>query len=85
VTVRGPGQVTRRIYNGLVGGEIVTVHRYYDGREDWYRLFLGLIPFCRLVAPPLQLGVVGPYLVWRAWFPNHLPLVGTTRIKIFGP
>jgi hypothetical protein len=38
-----------------------------------------------LVAPPLQLGVVGPYLVWRAWFPNHLPLVGTTRIKIFGP
>jgi hypothetical protein len=30
----------------------------------------------RLVVPPLQLAVVGPYLVWGAWLPSHLPLEG---------
>jgi hypothetical protein len=36
------------------------------------------------VAPPLQLGVVGPYLVRGVWFTSHLPLEGTDRIYNFG-
>jgi hypothetical protein len=47
-------------------------------------LHLSLVPY-RLVAPPLQPGVVGPYSVWGAWFPNCVPLEGTGRIQIFGP
>jgi hypothetical protein len=39
-------------------------------------VLLGLVLF-RLVAPPLQLGVVGPYLVWSIWFPSRLLLEGT--------
>jgi hypothetical protein len=42
-------------------------------------LFLGLDIF-RLVAPPLQPGVVGPYSVWGIWFSNHLLLEGTGHI-----
>jgi hypothetical protein len=50
----------------------------------WYNLFSSLVLF-RLVAPPLQLGVVGSYPVWGVWFPSHLPLDGTDRIQMFGP
>jgi hypothetical protein len=59
----GPGRVTRRIYNGWVGGKIMRVRGYCDGREDRYRLFSGLILFS-LVVPPLQSGMMRLYLVW---------------------
>jgi hypothetical protein len=83
VTARGPGQVIRKIYSGLVGGKILVVCGDRDGREGRYESFPDLIRF-RLVAPPLQSGVVGPYLVQGTWFPSHLPLEGTCRIQIFG-
>jgi hypothetical protein len=41
--------------------------------------------FFKLVAPPLQLGVVEPYLVWGAWFPSHVSLEGIGSIQILGP
>jgi hypothetical protein len=84
---RGPGVCRAgrmRIYSGQIGGEIPPISRYRDGREDWYELILGLFLF-RLVAPPLQPGVVGLYLVRGAWFPSHLSLEGIGRIQIFGP
>jgi hypothetical protein len=62
-----------RIYSGQTGGEILPVRGYHGGREDWYGLFPGLVLF-RLVAPPLQQGVLGPYLVWGAWFLSRLLL-----------
>jgi hypothetical protein len=37
---------------------------------------MGLVHF-KLVVPPLQAGVVGPYLAWGAWFLSHLPLEET--------
>jgi hypothetical protein len=73
-----------RIYIRQTGDEILPGRGYCNGREDYYRLFLGLVLFT-LVAPPLQLGVVRPYLVWGAWFPSRLPLEGTSRIPIFMP
>jgi hypothetical protein len=84
VTARGSSRVTRRIYNALIGGKIPTVHGYCDGREDRYGLFLGLI-LLRLVAPPLQPGLLRPYPVRSTWFPRHLSLEGTEHIQIFGP
>jgi hypothetical protein len=57
VTAGGLGRVTRRIYSGLIGGKVMSVHIYCDGREDWYTLFSGLVLF-RLVTPPLQSGVM---------------------------
>jgi hypothetical protein len=47
-----------RSYNGLIGGEILLTHDYRDAGG----LLLDLALF-RLVVPPLQSGVVGPYLV----------------------
>jgi hypothetical protein len=38
------------------------------------------ISFFRLVAPPLQPEVVGPYLVWGVSFSSHLLLEGTNSI-----
>jgi hypothetical protein len=61
---------------GLTGDEILPASGYCDGGKDWCRLLLGLVLF-RLVVPPLQLGVIGPYLVQGTWFPSHLPLEGT--------
>jgi hypothetical protein len=50
----------------------------------WRGLLLGLVLF-KLVVPPLQLVVVGPYLVrGGVWFPNHLLLVGTGGNQIVG-
>jgi hypothetical protein len=46
---------------------------YRDRRTDRCRLFLGLVPF-KLVVPPLQPGVLEPYLVWGTWFPSRLLL-----------
>jgi hypothetical protein len=74
----------RRIYNGQAGGEILPVCGYHDQREDRYGLLSGQNIF-RLVVPPLQTGVVGPYLVRGTWFSSHLPLEGISRINIFGP
>jgi hypothetical protein len=47
-------------------------------------LLLGLIRF-KLVVPPLQSGVVGPYLVRGVWFTSHLLLVETGHNQIFEP
>jgi hypothetical protein len=63
-----------RIYIGQTVGEILPVCGYRD-----MNLFLGLVHF-RLVAPPLQPGVVGPHLVRGAWFSNRLSLEGTGHI-----
>jgi hypothetical protein len=79
MTAGGSGWVTRRIYSWWVGGKILTVCKYYDGREDQYILFSDLILF-KSVILPLQLGVMGQYLVRDTWFPSHLPLKGTDRI-----
>jgi hypothetical protein len=57
-----------RIYSGQTGGEILPVRGYHYGREDWFGLILGLVLF-RLVAPPLQLEVVGPYIIWGCLVP----------------
>jgi hypothetical protein len=72
-----------RIYSGYARGEILPIHSYHEGREDWYGSFLGLVLF-KSVAPPLQPGVVGPYLVWGVWCLSYLPLEGTSRIQILG-
>jgi hypothetical protein len=42
------------------------------GAMCWRGLLLGLVLF-RLVVPPFQPGVVGPYPVQSVWFPSHLP------------
>jgi hypothetical protein len=68
---------------GLIGDEILTTHGYRYKEKDWCGLLPGLVRF-RLVAPPLQPGVVVPYLVWGAWFPSHLSLEGIDRIQISG-
>jgi hypothetical protein len=52
--------------------------------KRWLGLLLGLVLF-RLVAPPLQPGVVGPYLAWGVWFLSHLLLGGTGSIQNFWP
>jgi hypothetical protein len=49
----------------------------------WKKRKRGLVLF-RLVAPPLQPGVLRLYLVRVVWFPNHLPLEGINRIQNFG-
>jgi hypothetical protein len=50
----------------------------------WRGLLPDLVLF-RLVAPPLQTGVGGgTYSIWGVWFPNRLPLEGTSHIHIFG-
>jgi hypothetical protein len=68
---------------GQTGGRILSVHIYYNEEEGQCRLPLGLVLF-RLVAPPLQPGVVRPCPVRGVCFPGHLLLEGTSRIK-FGP
>jgi hypothetical protein len=61
----------------------MSVRGYCDAREDRYGSFLGLVLF-RLVAPLVQIGVVGPYLVHGTWFPSHIPLERTSRIPFVG-
>jgi hypothetical protein len=43
---------------------------------DWCKVLPGLVLF-RLVVPPLQSGVVGPYPVRGIWFPRNFLLEGT--------
>jgi hypothetical protein len=65
--------ITRSSYSGWIGSEILFVHSHRGGREVWYRLGSSLVLF-RLMVPPLQSEVVGPYSVWSTWFPSRLPL-----------
>jgi hypothetical protein len=67
------------MWNELTGGEILHVHDYRNEGKQLCGLLSGVVLF-RLVAPPLQVGVVGSYLVRDAWFPSYLLLVGTDRI-----
>jgi hypothetical protein len=53
--------------------------------EECGHVLLSGLALFRLVAPPLQLGVVGPHLVWGVWFPSRLLLEGTGRIQNLGP
>jgi hypothetical protein len=43
VTTGGSGiyvsRVTRRIYSRQTSGEIMSIHSYRDGREDWFESF----------------------------------------------
>jgi hypothetical protein len=73
-----PGRGGER--NEQTGGEILPTHIYRtEGKRRW-GLLLGLVIF-RLVTPPLQLGVMGPYPVRGVWFPSPLLLEGTNRIQ----
>jgi hypothetical protein len=65
-------------------GEILSTHVYRKAKKWWCRLPPNLVLF-RLVAPPLQIEVVGPYLVCGVWFPSHLPLERASRIQNFEP
>jgi hypothetical protein len=64
--------------------EIVSTHIKHSGVKRRCGLLLGLVLFW-LVALPIQLGVVGPYLVRGVWFPSRLPLEETGRTQNFGP
>jgi hypothetical protein len=55
------GQGGRQV--GQTGGEILSAHVYHNDEERWCRLLQGSVLF-RLVAPPLQSRVVGPYPIW---------------------
>jgi hypothetical protein len=52
--------------------------------KGWRGLLSDFVLF-RLVALPLQPGVVGPYLARVVWFPSQLLLERTGRIQNFGP
>jgi hypothetical protein len=73
----------RGVYGEQTCTEILPVRGYRDGREGRFESFSGPVLF-RFVVPPLQSEVVGPYPVWCAWFPSHLPLERTGCIQIFG-
>jgi hypothetical protein len=75
------GRGGRRV--GQTGGEILPARIYQNEEERWRGLLPGSV-LSRLVAPPLQTGVVGPYPVRGVWFPSRLLLDGTGRIQNFG-
>jgi hypothetical protein len=64
---------------GQTGGKILPTYVYRNEEERWCRLLPGSVLFW-LVAPPLHLGMVGPYLVRGVWFPSYLLLEGTDHI-----
>jgi hypothetical protein len=76
---RGPGCVSsqglRIRQAGLTCGEILPACGYWDGGRDWCGLLTGPVLF-RLVVPPLQPEVMGPYPVQGTWFPSRLSLEG---------
>jgi hypothetical protein len=74
----------RREVGWAEGGKILPGHDYRNEGKRWCGLLLALVLF-RLVAPPLQSGVVGPYLILGVWIPSCLPLEQTGRILNFGP
>jgi hypothetical protein len=55
------------------------VHVYHNDGKRMCGLLPGLVIF-KLVVSPLQLGVVGPYLVWGVWFHSHLLFEETGHI-----
>jgi hypothetical protein len=55
-----PGQIGRPA--GQTGDEILPAHDYRNEEKRLCGLFLGTVLF-RFVTPPLQLGVLGPYMV----------------------
>jgi hypothetical protein len=58
----GPMPGRRGRWNGLSCGKILPSHDYCNEGKRWSGLIPGLALF-RLVTPPLQPGVVGPYPV----------------------
>jgi hypothetical protein len=76
-----PGRVGR--WAEQIGGEILTANVYRNEKERWCGLLLGSVLF-RLVTPPLQLVVVGPYPIQGIWFSSRLLLEGTSRIQNLG-
>jgi hypothetical protein len=80
-----PGPIPRRGGRQArqTGSKILPAHAYRNEEERWCGLLSGSVLF-RLVAPPLQLRVVGPYLVQCVWFPSRLLLNGTGHIQNFG-
>jgi hypothetical protein len=82
--ISGPilGRGGRR--TGQTDGEILPIYVYHNEEERWY----GLLPgsdFFRLIAPPLQSGVVRLYLIHGVWFSSHLLLEEIDRIQKFKP
>jgi hypothetical protein len=69
--------------NGHTCGKILPAHVYRNEEKRRCGLLPGLVIF-KLVAPPLQLGVLGPYLVQGIWFPGPMLLEGTGHIQNFG-
>jgi hypothetical protein len=68
----------------LTGGEFLPAY-YYDNRGvHWHGLLPDLV-LSKLVVPPLQPRMVGPYPICDVWFPNGLLLVGTGHNQIYGP
>jgi hypothetical protein len=61
------------------GGEIMHAHVYCNEEERWHGLLLSSVLF-RLLAPPLQSGVVEPYLIQGVLFSSYLLLEGTGHI-----
>jgi hypothetical protein len=68
-----PGHRERR--EGQTGGEIPFAHANCRAEKRWRGLFLGLV-FFRLVAPPLQPGVVGPFPGMRCMVPQSFATGG---------
>jgi hypothetical protein len=73
--IGGPGLASGRggRQDGQTGGEILPVRIHRRVEKCKRRLLSGLVLFM-LVTPPLQLTVVGLYLVQGVWFPSRLPL-----------
>jgi hypothetical protein len=76
------GRGRRRVRQ--TGGEILPAHVYRNEEERWCGSLQGSVLF-RLVAPPLQPRVVGPYSVQGVCFRSHSLLEGTCHIQNFGP
>jgi hypothetical protein len=76
-----PSQGRRR--NGQTGGEILSSHVHHNEGKQMCGLLPGLVHF-RMVVPPLQPGVVGPYPEWGVWLPSRLIREGIGRIKNCG-
>jgi hypothetical protein len=62
LVLKASGRVLGRgvTWSRLTCGEILLAHDYRDRGTYWCRLLMCLVLF-RLVVPPLQPGVVGPY------------------------
>jgi hypothetical protein len=66
-------------WDGQTGGEMLPARAHRKVVKCKNGLLSGLVLF-RLVAHPLQPGVLGLYSVRDVWFPSHLLLEGTSHI-----